>query len=534
MKTRMILMGICGIALCFGAPSMAQISLKQVKPAPGKVYQAPQKVDYQTPLSLASEIHKLITDLPRIKLNQEKAKREAQHAYQDEQRMKALEQCNIQRLSSYFKDPAAVWNKLTEQYDVNEKDMAVYLNSSIAAPKEQTPEETADQEMTELFMFWSLGNNLLNDLYQNPEAWGEPKEKDSPVFPLWDDQKYLVDEAWNEHYNELNAFFGVPLQGRPLIGDEKYNYKQYEEVVLAHEAYLAMLGAAKPERLLVLPDRLKQPPEPAPKPLPPVDENVIYLKNQDGSIAFFPQMPEPWKAFQESGFKKYNPSGEMARDFIGKGFQLKESVAQRDPQLMNRNRLEVYQDVKKTMDGSKKSSQLAQERADQQSANYTWFLKRAGVTVPEEKLDLTNPGVYQDVLKQLKTKKAALLEQASQAIDAIEKTAQGTNAPSSASSENETNKKTPEHVVMYQQVQDAIRLSSLQKARRLVAALSLDEEGEVVWSEYNAGDVEVLLGQARARTALLEEAQNRRADYEEKSRKSKPIDPTCMNKGDLF
>ena len=50
-------------------------------------------------------------------------------------------------------------------------------------------------------MSWSLNRDIMLDVYQNPEKWGEVNKGES--FPLWQDQITLFEKQWNQFYEKL-------------------------------------------------------------------------------------------------------------------------------------------------------------------------------------------------------------------------------------------------------------------------------------------------------------------------------------------
>lgn len=518
-------------------------------PQPKPIPEVQKPADYKTPLLKATELHNFLNKLPDYKTDQIRLERAKDQTVQDKRRYAAMEACNIQRLEEYFKNPEEVWRKMKEKYDGDEKDLAIYFNSStVLSPDEKKTQLLAsnhpatDQELSEMFMYWSLGRSILNDVYQNPEQWGDPKKPNTAVFPLWKDQKYLVDRAYDKKYNEINAFFGIPPAGRPLVGDSKYDYKQHNEVVLAHTAYIAALAAAKPERALLMPERMREAPAAAPKPLPPAGESVIYLKNQDGTTALFPETPEPWREFADSGFAAYNPDGEMGQDFAGRSFQVRPDVGQRSPDTLNHNRLEVYQALKKQLSSSEKIQEVTQRQHDVIQKAAQGMLDKYNLTVESDAagdIDFKNETRMKALKEQIKARKAAYLDEAAAAIAANEAKGLAAQMPSfeQAAKEAYINKKLKngaDKQALYQQVKEIITLTPEEQARRLIAALHADAEGDVYLTRANVADIEGQIKASRAARALRDEAELQVEAQLKKYRRQKKIDETCLNQGDIF
>ena len=549
---RIILSGTLLFGLIMGSviSANAQNTFTRARvPQPKPLPQVQKAADYQTPLLKATELHNFLNKLPDYKLDQTRFERAKDQTVQDRRRHAAMEACNIQRLEEYFKNPEEVWRKMKEKYDGDEKDLAIYFNSStVLSPDEKKTQlltsnhPATDQELSEMFMYWSLGRAILNDVYQNPEQWGDPKKPNTAVFPLWKDQKYLVDRAYDQKYNEINAFFGIPPTGRPLIGDSKYDYKQHGEVVLAHNAYIAALSAAKPERALLMPDRMRQAPAAAPKPLPPVGESVIYLKNQDGTTALFPETPAPWQTFAESGFTAYNPNGEMGQDFVGRSFQVRSDVGQRSPDTLNHNRLEVYQALKKQLSSSEKIQEVTQRQHDVIQKTAQGMMTKYNLVVEPDvtgQIDFKNEARMKVLKEQIKARKKAYLDEAAAAIAANEANGLAVQMPpvERAAKEayiNQKIKNGADKQALYQQVKEIISLTPEEQARRLIAALRTDEEGDVYLTRANVADIEGQIKASRAARSLREEAELQVEAQLKKYRRQKKIDETCLNQGDML
>lgn len=541
---------LIGMIILGGMPLKAQHTFKRAVPAKIEPMPAPQKpVDYQTPLNKALELHNFLNSLPAYQADQKRYEEAKDQTVSDRRRYEAMEACNIQRLEAYFKNPKDVWRKMKEKYDGDEKELAIYFNSStVLSPDEkkaqllETNQPATDQELSEMFMYWSLGRNILNDVYQNPEKWGEVKKPNTAVFPLWKDQKYLVDRSYDKKYNEINMFFGVPPNGRPLIGDSKYDYKQHNEVVLAHTAYITALSAAKPERALLMPEHMRQAPAAAPKPLPPAAESVIYLKNQDGTTAIYPETPAPWKQFADSGFSDYNPNGEMDNDFSGKSLELRPETVQRVVETQNHNRLEVYQSLKKKLSASQKTEEIYQR---QETANQKIMRATADKYALTPKtnisgqIDLMNEKQLNAFKEQIKAKKNAYLDEATTAL--AENEAKGlvvkTLPVEQAAKEKYINKKMHggmEKQALYQQVKEVISLTPEEQARRMIHALRQDTEGDVLLTRVNTGNIEGQIKAAKAVQALQAETELQLEEHRKKYKKRHKIDEMCLNGGEIF
>ena len=69
---------------------------------------------------------------------------------------------------------------------------------------------------------------------------GYKKTGRSKCFSLLLSVTLNLNQDYDDKYTKLNAYFGVPPQMRPVITDEvKYDYNRADEMVAAHNAYLA-------------------------------------------------------------------------------------------------------------------------------------------------------------------------------------------------------------------------------------------------------------------------------------------------------
>jgi len=152
-------------------------------------------------LDSAMELHNLIVEVRDIDHMRRQLMSTIRMNQIQEARLEALEECSVGKLSEQFKDPEAVWNKMKDEYAHREQEMSIYVNSTEDATEEEiqafqdymeTGAMSADM-VTELMAPWQIGQEILIDVYQNQDAWGERKGKDAPSFSLWKDQKYQFD-----------------------------------------------------------------------------------------------------------------------------------------------------------------------------------------------------------------------------------------------------------------------------------------------------------------------------------------------------
>ena len=437
----------------------------------------------------ATEAHAVLTQLQSLKAEHEKlVKREK--AYIDAQeRFKELNDCNVKRLSSDFKNPKEVWKKITDAYDAQEKDLAIYINSAEPANdtgilKADGQTTYTDREIAELLVHWSLGNEILTDVYANQDKWGERKSPMAPSFPLWNDQKYFFDKDWNAYYTKLNTFFGVPPQGRPMIDDRKYDYNRSDETMAAHQEYIQMLTAKNPKKALLLPDELKAGPALAPRPLPPSEEITMYIGDIEKTHQIFPTWPEPWRKQIENNFADYNTKGELARDFVPRTFRLKNETGGVDGTERN-NRLNVYQLEKKNVDAAKQMFETAKVLVKSKQQTVQQSLEHTNIDIAD--IDISNPKEYAKLERLINQRKNDYIQQVESRLDSD-----------------------PWNDSLRQQIN----------------ALKKDTAGKVAVSKYNAVGIEQSLLEVAAVEAL-QQKQERFAD-EQMKKSEKPINEKCL------
>lgn len=491
-----LMAGTLGILLMPAlANGSSNFTFVKVTPPPVKEEPAKETVPIDHLVSQALDIHLTQSRIPQLKKAMKDRRERLEELQTAQKQFDAMNECNIKRLQEQFKNPEEVWNKMTAVYDQREKDLTIYVNSSEVPTAKMLEKKTdinnySDREISEMLLHWSLGNEILTDVYANQDKWGTRKAPKSPSFPLWEDQKFLYDQKYNDKYTKLNAYFGVPPQMRPAVTDEvKYDYNRADEMVAAHNAYLAKLTASDPKRALTVPAELKNPPEVPPRPLPPVEESVLYIGDVEQSHQIFPAWPEPWQKQIENNFVNYNTKGELARDFRARSFKLKDDVLARDASEQN-NRLNVYQQQKKKVDGAKKMLEVATLEVSEFANVLQEGLDRDGIPASVEALNLQEEETFENLQNRLKSEKLAL-------IDKIEKNIKG-------------------HPREY----------SIQTT---INALKKDANGKTYITPVNAANVDQLLAEAAAADALIEEQEKFAA--EEKKKQDKRIDKKCLNGG---
>ena len=485
--------------------------------------------DSRESLEEAMDVHNLMLEVRGLAELEDRQSMTERMRELEEKRLAALEKCSIDKLGEQFKNPKEVWDKMNAEYAQKEKELTIYINSA----KEPTPEEQqafmdylqtgrmTPEMIAEQYAPWRIGQEILTDVYQNQDKWGERKSAKAPSFPLWQDQKYVFDKEWNDYYVKLNTYFGAPVAGRPVVGDEKYDYARYEDVQKAHQAYLTTLAAKNPKKAQILAENLKNPPMP-PKPLPPKNEAMLYFETDMADASVYPALPDPWQKYAENGFKDINPNGEMAADFK-KGLVLKEQ-AKYEPKS---NRLTAYAMHKQSVDSMNALEGLSMVDGDAVSDKVMVRLEKYVELGPDE--DLFNAEVRERVLAKLKAKKNALVAAAEKDLagrtDDKEEMVPFINLED-VEDFAELKKINPQ---AFERLNTHIPMSVYEQDENIIKALKKDTEGRVYINETNAGDIDKLLKEEEARRAFVEGQ-----DELEKmlaAGASVEIDETCLNGG---
>ena len=476
-------------------------------------------------LNNALELHNLMVEVRGIENTEDEIVRAVETRQFHEKKLAAMEKCSVDKLATGFKNPNEVWNKMTAEYAQKEKDLAIYINSSQTATEQEIQNfnaymesgEMTDDVVSELLSPWAIGREILTDVYANQDAWGERASEDSPSFPLWEDQKYIFDKEWNKKYEAINLYFGVPPQGRPVIGDEKYDYAKAKKLEKAHATYLAALMAKNPAKAAAIPSSLKQAPV-APKPLPPKQEHLVYLDAADPKKAIYPSLPEPWQEYEKSNFKDINPTGEMAEDFSS-GLNLKEE-AKKAPQA---NRLVIHSAFVEDVEGAKRYENVILKNAMREID----FMKNkiSKYIELDADADLLNADAREKVLGQLQQKYKELVIEAEKEISERNEEDDLVLAEMDLSAIEDLAQLKEINPAAFEEIKTGMPNSLMKRDEVLLAALKKDEEGRVFLNEVNAGDIDKMLKETTALKAFMKEQLDINLNAE------KPIDESCLNGG---
>lgn len=433
----------------------------------------------------------------------------------------AMKNCNIKQLSNIYEDPAEAWKNITAEYDNRELDLKLSMLNS--APKKlHTGEEIRAESMAR----WYLGKEVLSSLYATPEQYGTLK--DGKTFSLWEDQKYVYNEDVNEFIKNFNSKIGR-IGKIPGVSSQN----SYQENEKAFNAYLKSL----PQKdLAKVSDAFKTFPKP-PKALPPANEIVLLMDDPSQSKSVFPAWPEPWKKFINTGFKSYNPNGEMSQIFQEKSLVPKDEYTLKRTDEKN-NRLNVYQGLRSLKNTADKNHEIAFEFQKEMVDTISADLKEFNLT---EQLDYEDVKSIDRVQNELMTKKQKYISSVREKITKNQK-----NSPKiTLSKESDFLKNfairpyseqidqlssmergSPEYV----KAMNILNATQTQNHLNYVNALEMDLEGELTLGMSNATNVEHLKKEKEAEKALYKEVE---ADEKKELQKEyeKKIDSTCLNGG---
>lgn len=384
--------------------SEAQVSYSKVKfesPASVQVIERPSA---SVTVMWAMRVHNLISQLKEYQKAREQLL-DAQKRYELQQLpYKSMMLCNVNNLKPYFKNPQSAWLKILDKYDRDEKKLGIQINttdagaSAVGSAVANTPgaavsgnSDSDTVDLSETFLMWSLGNGILHDVYASQDNWGERIDRS---FPLTVDQQYVYDEQdWYGKYKKINRAAcchdscGIGYKGAPdtretlkdgTVYDYHADYKYHEngKVKTAHDIYMAAIRAVHQKGCTkrLTPEMFTEPNQP-PRPLPPVNETLIYdaetysvdrppfseQRIYNGNQLSFSsgEWPAPWKTFIDSDFKIYNKDGAMPQNFKYASIVPIPLKDRNEAQLQafydsQNNRLNAYQILKKQLDDAQK------------------------------------------------------------------------------------------------------------------------------------------------------------------------------------
>ena len=209
------------------------------------------------------------------------------------------------------KNAKAHMDKLSSEYEIDvtksvKGDVAVGQESAAeTAAAEKSWEDNADLVISDMAPEIDISFAILNQFYPHQDDWGERVTSKTGSLPLWSDQKYLYNRyVWEPKYSAIRSYckrIKRPLvMGEPSVSDEvKYDYYFYDDVKEAHQKFVAAAHAQE----CFLTAEMKEPPEAAPRPLPPVYEEIMVIRDGSGNLEkIYPQNPKnPSSARADTG-----------------------------------------------------------------------------------------------------------------------------------------------------------------------------------------------------------------------------------------
>lgn len=382
----------------------AQVSYAKVEFKAPQSLQLVEQINASATVMLAMQVHNLIFQLKEYQKAREQLLDAVERYDLQQLRYKSMMLCNVNNLKPYFKDPQAAWLNMMDKYDRDEKKLSIQINttdtdaSASGSLIANTPgvsnlsDDSLDEvDVSETFLMWSLGNGILHDVYANQDNWGKRIDRS---FPLTVDQQYVYDEQdWYGKYKKINRAAccrdncGIGYEGAPDTREKlqdgttydyhaDYKYHENGKVKKAHDVYMAKLRTIHRKKCSnrLTTEMFTEPNRP-PRPLPPVNETVVYdakaysadrppfseQRIYEGAQLKFASSawPAPWKVFIDSKFSVYNKNGAMPQNFKYASItpipledrNLKELQDYYDSQ---NNRLNAYQTLKKELDDAKR------------------------------------------------------------------------------------------------------------------------------------------------------------------------------------
>ena len=170
MKKTSISLAVFSLAVClFSMPVYAEMKLVKVLPTKPVQKQPTQKLlPVQYLLAQAMDAHTVLNQVNQLKSTQEDFLSSHAEHERAKKSFEELTKCNENLLADQFKNPEAAWKKITDTYDAREKELAIYINSAepttLYGVKKEDGSSFSDQEVAEMMIHWSLGNDILTEL----------------------------------------------------------------------------------------------------------------------------------------------------------------------------------------------------------------------------------------------------------------------------------------------------------------------------------------------------------------------------------
>lgn len=489
-------------------PATAGITLRA-----GKIPEAQpvQIVSYLSeinePLQRALLIHNIMSEMPDLRdvaQTTESLKSQKEILGKMHQNMT---DCNTKKLGKVFKDPKKVWGKMMSSYEKQRQDFQTQNESKKTDKLTMSLKEKKAIEN----MGWSISRDIMLDVYQNPEKWGDINK--GGAFPLWKDQVVLFEKQWNQFYENLNATYGEPLKGRPAVDEEtRHNAQKYNEVLAAHKIYVAQISKGKKPSN---PAIARENPPKAPKGLPRW-QDIVRLDPLTGKAT--PELPEPWKQMSNNKSQNNSENGEMSQFFASGNSQ-------------NKSDLESEYEMMLAVDSMEKG--VAGSSNTQQKMVQSFVEKVTNLGVKTENFDISNRAQYLDVQKQLKELKKEAMKEAYQYVEKLEQ--QDKESPELVARREQLMAKkqarlSPEAQTAVSNMEGIVQISQMSPAvqqRLVLSALEKDENASVHLTQTNALNIDQLMREQKSTNKIIAESQKQMKTSMEKQREMIPQMKEC-------
>ena len=460
-------------------PATAGITLRASKAPKAEPIQIVSYLsETNTALQHALLIHNIMNEMPMfqdVALTAENLQKQTEIL---KEMQKNIRSCNAKKMGKVFKDPETVWKKMVSAYEQRRQG----AEEKIKAKKSDKLTMSLKEKNLQKNMGWAISRDIMLDVYQNPEKWGDVNQNES--FPLWKDQIALFEKQWNQFYENLNTAYGVALKGRPAVDEEtRHNEKKYNLVLAAHKAYVAQISEGKQPISSKIAN--EKPPK-APKPLPNWQE-IVRLDPLTGKAT--PELPEPWKQMSENKFKNYTSGGEMSQFFDGKSLKPQANVASGYG-----SDLETEYNVLLAVDSMEKGIKDNEENQKKMIQPFIKKLEELGIDTKD--FDISDRAQYVRVMKELKDLKKESIEEAYKYVEQLEN--QDRNNPDYVAKRNQAKAKkqarlSAEAQAVTSSMNDIVQISQMAPSvqqRLVLSALEKDENGSVHLTQTNAVNVD--------------------------------------------
>ena len=363
----LLLTGFSLFGFITGLPQTAAAQFSQVEPYIAEANPVKPVENYKNSMIRAMALHNiqfqinymLNSLIPSLKEEQEKRDLSAAQ-------ISALKECTILLLSNVYSNPEEAYNNIQAAFNDKVKTITVYIN--------ETGDTTADTDNAEAYPYWRVGREVLTDVYENPEKYGQKKAD----FPLWTDQKYLYTQGVNAILSDIHNKFTLPeSNGRTQIPQNKAFNDKLAEYLNAFSQQNGILNTLdytqNSKKYTDLLNYLKEHPKyealkqnvmpalpPLPKPLPPFYEMIQLTEDPAQSGTIFPEWPAPWAEYIRRGLDKRAVGGEMDTCFLPKSITLRPDVRNWDKTKIN-NRLSLTKEKEEELANFQATVASAQE-----------------------------------------------------------------------------------------------------------------------------------------------------------------------------